>query len=772
MNIKILFCLCILLFFSCLGCVCASGVGHLEDSSNISDILSVDSDMVVHQNIAVDLNVPESKGSFDNLQMEIDNASDGSVLNLNRDYYGNYGSRIWLVKDLTIDGHGHTLDCLNKKGCSAFYSDHGTIVLKNLNIINGHNDKTDKGGGIYIKGSAKFILENCNFFNNWADNSGGAIYNDNNNDLKLINCIFKNNNADDNKGGAVYSNGNIIIDNCSFDNNIAYVDGGAIFCNNNVYVMGSSFSSNSANGSKFTTYFGGAIKSFGTIIVNNSTFINNHADFGGAIYSEKNVEVDNSTFINNHANTHGGAILSKKNVKVDNCTFIGNHADKYGGAIYTNTITWINNPSYFIGNYVDSNQGGAIYTNKFETDVKHGVFINNTVKSNNNGGAIYINEENHITFSQCYFENNRCGNKGGAIYLGNAKSFSFSGLSLKYNIFVNNHAENKGEIVYNCGYYDDIKDNWYGINNPNFNNQLVEYHMFGSDEDHSDNNPVITKLYLNETDKRNTYKLTLEFLLNNSTKLNDNLFLFNAIFNADNNAKISNYQRETNKITSDITFNNGFTNINAIINNQVLKLSHNIVNMSFNVSKIFVSENATVEIIFPSDATGNVTVGNISSTIKNGVATVIIPNLTIGTNILPVIYSGDNKYNTTSTTVNITINPKPKENLTIKTNVKPITIGENATVIVTGLKKATGNVTVTVNDKIYTAPIKNGEARVNVTGLTKSVTANVNYTGDDRYNSALTNVIIIVNSGDIITDLSKGLGYDISKYLKIQQKTY
>ena len=284
--------------------------------------------------------------------------------------------------------------------------------------------------------------------------------------------------------------------------------------------------------------------------------------------------------------------------------------------------------------------------------------------------------------------------------------------------------------------------------------------MFGSDEDHSDNNPVITKLYLNETDKRNTYKLTLEFLLNNSTKLNDN----------------TNPEIGTNNITSTIAFNNGFTNVNATINNQVLNLAHHIsiknVNMSFNVSEIFVGENATVEIIFPSDATGNVTVGNISSTIKNGVATVIIPNLTIGTTILPVIYSGDNKYNSTSTTVNITVNPKPKENLTIKTNVKPITIGENAIVIVTGLKKATGNVTVTVNDKIYTAPIKNGEARVNVTGLTKSVTANVNYTGDDKYNSALTNVIIIVNSGDIITDLSKGLGYDISKYLKTQQKTY
>jgi hypothetical protein len=79
--------------------------------------------------------------------------------------------------------------------------------------------------------------------------------------------------------------------------------------------------------------------------------------------------------------------------------------------------------------------------------------------------------------------------------------------------------------------------------------------------------------------------------------------------------------------------------------------------------------------------------------------------------------------------------------------------------------------TVTVNDKTYNTSINNGKASVNVTGLTKSVNASVNYTGDDNYNSALINVIIIVNSDDVITDiLSIVMGYDIIKYLKMQQK--
>ena len=75
-----------------------------------------------------------STGTFDDLQSEIDNAPEGSVLYLTRDYNGASDSRIQLNKDLTIDGQGYVLDWLHETGCSAFYSNSGNIVLKNLNI--------------------------------------------------------------------------------------------------------------------------------------------------------------------------------------------------------------------------------------------------------------------------------------------------------------------------------------------------------------------------------------------------------------------------------------------------------------------------------------------------------------------------------------------------------------------------------------------------------------------------------------------------------------
>ena len=159
-------------------------------------------------NLKSNLNVNTNPGTFDDLQVEINNAKEGSVLDLSRDYNGHYGSRIQFNKDLTIDGHGHTLDCLDEKGCSAFYSNCGYIVLKNLKIINAHNDYTNDGGAIRITGSAQYLIENCTFESNWAENNGGAIFNEVNKPLIIKDCTFLYNSVDD-SGAAIFSKGEL-----------------------------------------------------------------------------------------------------------------------------------------------------------------------------------------------------------------------------------------------------------------------------------------------------------------------------------------------------------------------------------------------------------------------------------------------------------------------------------------------------------------------------------------------------------------------------------
>lgn len=170
-----------------------------------SDIASIDNDINEIATSADSISIEDkvsateenklTAGTFGDLQTEINNAPEGSVLNLTRDYNGAKNKVVLLNKNLTIDGQGHTIDCLGDD-CSAFYSDAGTITLKNLKIINGHNDDNYKGGAIYIGDSAKYTIINCTFNNNWADDYGGAIYNGVN-PLTIINCSFNNNKADD-----------------------------------------------------------------------------------------------------------------------------------------------------------------------------------------------------------------------------------------------------------------------------------------------------------------------------------------------------------------------------------------------------------------------------------------------------------------------------------------------------------------------------------------------------------------------------------------------
>lgn len=86
------------------------------DDNHVTDLSDVDDSLVIGDSFLESSQSQDSEvlgastGTFDDLQVEINNAPSGSVLNLIRDYNGHYGSRIQFNKDLTIDGQGHTLN--------------------------------------------------------------------------------------------------------------------------------------------------------------------------------------------------------------------------------------------------------------------------------------------------------------------------------------------------------------------------------------------------------------------------------------------------------------------------------------------------------------------------------------------------------------------------------------------------------------------------------------------------------------------------------------
>ena len=192
--------------------------------------------------------------------------------------------------------------------------------------------------------------------------------------------------------------------------------------------------------------------------------------------------------------------------------------------------------------------------------------------------------------------------------------------------------------------------------------------------------------------------------------------------------------------------------------------------MHANAEPITVGEDARIIVTGLKDATGDVSLivngKTYTSPIRNGGASVIVSGLKEDA-VGQVLYSGDDNYNNASASVVVVVNPLPvqdKKNLTIKAGAEPITVGENATVKVTGLENASGDVSVIVDGKIFTAPIKNGESTVTVSGMTENVTAYADYVGDDNYNPASASVKITVKPKENATISIDAP--DVTKYFK------
>ena len=441
-NILFIF---ILLFFS-VSVVSAADFNNVTElSADVGDSFIADS-FLDSSNIQNEIYLSDT-GTFDDLQVEINEAPSGSVLNLTRDYNGAYGSRIQFNKDLTIDGQGHTLDCLNTE-CSAFYSSSGNIILKNLKIINGHNDYNYEGGAIHIDGSAQYTIINCTFIHNWADDYGGAIYNGAHNALTIINSTFESNSADDMYGGAVYSAGSCIVENSTFVSNSAYENGGAIFSSSSVDVYNCIFDSNTA-----LDHSGGAINVWDNVTAVNSIFRNNYAEMDGGAIDCENVSISGCLFESNKVQDTGGAIYSYGLIYLDNSTFKYNSAGDAGGAIRGGKI-FINynqdeNQSFntfFIGNEADI--GGAIYILDKKLYVKNTEFSSN--KALVDGGAIYSSCDSPRegpTVTNCLFEGNKATGAKSQCY-GGAIRCKDCDVYIENSTFKDNYAEDYGGAVY------------------------------------------------------------------------------------------------------------------------------------------------------------------------------------------------------------------------------------------------------------------------------------------------------------------------------------
>ena len=140
--------------------------------------------------------------------------------------------------------------------------------------------------------------------------------------------------------------------------------------------------------------------------------------------------------------------------------------------------------------------------------------------------------------------------------------------------------------------------------------------------------------------------------------------------------------------------------------------------ISIDAADIDAGDDEIIVVTLPDDATGNITVNvdgkNYIVPVKNGKATITIPDLKVGNKNANIYYSGDEKYYLTGDSVSFIVN-KLKTNATI--NVPgDIKAGDNATVDVV-IPDATGSISVIVDGNETVVHLVNGSVSVTLDNL-------------------------------------------------------
>lgn len=195
-------------------------------------------------------------------------------------------------------------------------------------------------------------------------------------------------------GGAMYNEGTLILDNVTFNNDIAKtsraVGGGAmalVATKGNAVsttIKNSTFTNNSTESSPGYENNGGAIYVYGT-----SGQVGNNT-----------LNISGSYFESNHTNKTGGAIgvnnlgPSKFEIEINDTTFTKNNSTGYGGAIDVTTggtgnVTINLDHATFDSNKSFGSDGGAIAYEKgnITSNIINSTFTNNTA---NNGGRFIM----------------------------------------------------------------------------------------------------------------------------------------------------------------------------------------------------------------------------------------------------------------------------------------------------------------------------------------------------------------------------------------------
>ena len=177
--------------------------------------------------------------------------------------------------------------------------------------------------------------------------------------------------------------------------------------------------------------------------------------------------------------------------------------------------------------------------------------------------------------------------------------------------------------------------------------------------------------------------------------------------------------------------------------------------ISLDENTITYGQNATLTAIMPIDGNIAININNETYNITTiaGTGHLLIPTQPAGNHTITATFEGNDQYNPANTTIMLTIN---KADPPITINTTDIKYGQNATITVTTLPDATGNLSISIDGKIYgMATIISGTAAFNIPGLTVgNHTVTATYSGDENYNPANKSATQTVNKADVDLGIS------------------
>ena len=273
---------------------------------------------------------------------------------------------------------------------SVIWNDKGYMKIIGCNFTN-CNDGFGAITNYATSGTVQMDVENCRFVDNFGRWEPGAINN----------C------------------GEMNVTNCTFIHNVANWWAGAIHTHTNAHtiIRDSTFDDNLAGGASASGWNGGALFSYSTLEVYNSSFTGNNVSVltgGGAIFgysmgtSTYNITVDSCNFTNNANNYNGGyaGAIGVQNIgylTVTNSNFINNVAS-IGQAIRA-----ISKDEPYCTNCTNCNCTNCPNCTNCSHTVSTGVpnctLINNTYLNHTGDGNTVVIDGQRFTFNYNIFIN-------------------------------------------------------------------------------------------------------------------------------------------------------------------------------------------------------------------------------------------------------------------------------------------------------------------------------------------------------------------------------